>query len=96
MLKNNLKIGFRNLKRNKSYMLINVMGLALSMACVILIFSLIKYHLGFDNFHPSSDRVYRIVTEQHRDIVSYVSSVPNPLGKHFAPIIISMIKLPVS
>jgi len=62
-------------------MLINVMGLALSMACVILIFSLIKYHLGFDNFHPSSDRVYRIVTEQHRDIVSYVSSVPNPLGK---------------
>ncbi len=83
MLKNYLKIAIRNLQRNKAYALINVMGLALSMSCGILIFALVKHHLSFDNFHQNSDRIYRIVTEQHRDNISYTYSVPNPLGKAF-------------
>lgn len=83
MLKNYLKIAIRNLQRNKVYALINVMGLALSMSCGILIFALVKHHLSFDNFHSNSDRIYRIVTEQHRDNISYTYSVPNPLGKAF-------------
>jgi len=57
------------------------MGLALGITCAILIFSLIKYHLRFDDFHANSNRIYRIVTEQHRDNISYVSAVPSPLGK---------------
>ena len=83
MLKNYLKIAIRNLQRNKVYALINVMGLALSMSCGILIFALVKHHLSFDNFHQNSDRIYRIVTEQHRDNISYSFSVPAPLGKAF-------------
>ncbi len=83
MLKNYLKIAIRNLQLNKVYALINVMGLALSMSCGILIFALVKHHLSFDNFHHNSDRIYRIVTEQHRDNISYTFSVPNPLGKAF-------------
>ncbi|MBA4850872.1 ABC transporter permease [Emticicia sp. BO119] len=83
MLKNYFKIAIRNLQRNKVYALINVMGLALSMSCGILIFALVKHHLSFDNFHANSDRIYRIVTEQHRDNISYTNSVPNPLGKAF-------------
>lgn len=83
MLKNYLKIAIRNLQRNKVYASINVLGLALSMSCGILIFALVKHHLSFDNFHNNSNRIYRIVTEQHRDNISYTFSVPNPLGKAF-------------
>lgn len=55
----------------------------MSMACGIVIFTLVKYHLSFDNFHKDSDRIYRFVTEQHRDDVSYAGSVPPAFGKAF-------------
>jgi hypothetical protein len=55
----------------------------MSMACGIVIFTLVKYHLSFDNFHKDSDRIYRFVTEQHRDDVSYAGSVPPAFGKVF-------------
>lgn len=83
MLKNFFKISWRNLVKNKAYTFINVAGLALSMACGILIFTLVKYHLSFDNFHANSDRIYRFVTEQHRDNVNYAGSVPPAFGKAF-------------
>ncbi|WP_296619243.1 ABC transporter permease [Marivirga sp.] len=83
MIKNYFKIAFRNIKNNKSYSFINVLGLGLSLACGISIFSIISYHFSFDNFHSDSDRIYRFVTEQHRDQISYRSSVPNPFGKAF-------------
>lgn len=83
MFTNFLKISWRNLAKNKSYTLINVAGLALSMACGILIFTLIKYHLSFDNFHRDSNRIYRAVTEQHRDNINYAGSVPPAFAKAF-------------
>ncbi|MBS1921288.1 MAG: ABC transporter permease [Bacteroidetes bacterium] len=83
MFKNYFKIAFRNLRKNRVYGSINVLGLALSMACCILIFTLVKYHLSFDNFHKNADRIYRFVTEQQRDQISYAPSVPPPFGKAF-------------
>ncbi|WP_138990784.1 ABC transporter permease [Larkinella sp. C7] len=83
MIRNYFKIAFRNLVRNKSYTAINVSGLALGMTCGILIFMLVKYHLSFDTFHANSDRIYRFVTEQHRETISYRANVPSPLGKVF-------------
>ncbi|MBT1697044.1 ABC transporter permease [Fulvivirgaceae bacterium PWU4] len=83
MLNNYFKIAIRVIRRSASYALINVSGLGLGIACAILIFSLISYHLGFDNFHHHSDRVYRFVTEEHRDAVNYASAVPPAFGKTF-------------
>ncbi len=83
MLKNYFKTGLRSLSRNTSYTVINVLGLSLGISCAILIFSLVSSHLNYNNFHANSDRIYRIVTEQHRDIVGYTFSVPRPLGKAF-------------
>ncbi len=78
-----IKIGWRNLIRNRSYAMINVSGLALSMTCAIFIFSIVKHNLSFDNFHENPDRIYRIVTETHRDVIAYRSDVPSPLGELF-------------
>src|SRR5258706_3294263 len=83
MLKNYLKIAVRNLGRSASYTVINVSGLALGITCALLIFSLVTYHLSFDNFHRDQGRIYRFVTEQHRDQVTYAASVPPAFGKTF-------------
>lgn len=71
------------MKQNKIYSFINVMGLALSITCAILIFSLVKYHLSFNTGIADAGRTYRIVTEAHRDKISYTEGVPGPLGKTF-------------
>ncbi|MEO6549832.1 MAG: ABC transporter permease [Ferruginibacter sp.] len=81
MIKNYFKIAWRNLKRNKSYALINIVGLSLGIACCILIFVLVTYHLSFDTFHKNKDRVYRVTTEWHDTEVNYSGAVPSPLGK---------------
>ncbi|WP_025665222.1 ABC transporter permease [Aquimarina megaterium] len=83
MLKNYLKIAWRNLKKRKIFASINILGLSLGFSCVILIFLFVNYHLQFDNFHKNSDRIYRIVTEEHRDDVDYESSVPPGFAKGF-------------
>ena len=83
MFKNSFKIALRNMARHKMYGLINVIGLAMSMACGIIMFTLVKYHLSFDNFHKDASRIYRFVTEQHRDDISYAGSVPPAFGKAF-------------
>jgi ABC-type antimicrobial peptide transport system permease subunit len=83
MLQNYFKIAIRTITRSPSYTVINVSGLSLGITCAILIFSIIYYHLSFDNFHQNTERIYRFVTEQHRDQVSYVSSVPPAFGLAF-------------
>jgi predicted permease len=83
MFRSYFKIGWRTLLRNREYALINVAGLALSITCCILIFAVLKHHTAFDNFHQNEDRIYRVVTEQHRETVSFINSVPAPLGQVF-------------
>jgi putative ABC transport system permease protein len=83
MYKNYLKTAWRNINGKKTYAAINVSGLALGIACALLIFSLVSYHLEFDNFHNSSDRIYRFVTEEHLGQIYYTASVPPVFGKAF-------------
>jgi ABC-type antimicrobial peptide transport system permease subunit len=83
MIRNYFKVGYRNIVKNKSYSFINVTGLTLSITCAIFIFSFVKYNLSFDNFHQNPERIYRIVTELHRDVIAYRSSTTSPLGDFF-------------
>src|ERR1700733_8697477 len=83
MLKNYFKIGFRNLRRHKGYAFINILGLALGLACSIIIFTLVTYHLSFDQFHKNKDRIFRVVTDFHYDEIEHQSGVPQPFGEAF-------------
>ena len=65
MLKNYFRISLRNLKRNKGYTIINILGLSMGIAICLLIFLVISFESGFDNFHKNKNRIYRILTEYH-------------------------------
>ncbi len=65
MLKNNIKIAWRNLWRNKRYAAINIFGLSIGISVTIILYQFISYHLSFDQYHPQSDRLYRVVTDLH-------------------------------
>ncbi len=63
MLKNYLKIAFRNIIRNKLYSFINIAGLAIGMGACITIFVYVQHEYSFDSFDKKADRIYRINTE---------------------------------
>jgi len=63
MLKNYLKIALRNLLRYKGYSLINITGLAVGIACCLLILLYVQDELSYDRYHQKADQIYRLVTE---------------------------------
>jgi putative ABC transport system permease protein len=58
MIKNYLKVAWRNLWKNKVFSAINVIGLAVGMAACIVIMLFVHYEKSFDNFQP--DHIYRL------------------------------------
>jgi putative ABC transport system permease protein len=67
MLRNYLKIIFRNLRRHKVFSLINILGLAVGMAACLMILLFIHYEVNFDGFHTEKDNVYRLCEVQSWD-----------------------------
>jgi len=63
MLGNYLKIALRNLRRSFGYTLINVFGLAVGLACCVLIYLFIQLEVSYDTLHEKSDHIYRVVTD---------------------------------
>ncbi|MCU0645445.1 MAG: ABC transporter permease [bacterium] len=74
MLKNYLKIALRNILRQKGYSFINIIGLALGMACCIFLLLWIQHQISFDKFHKNADNLYRVEVE-----------IPQPQGKIRGP-----------
>lgn len=61
MFRNYLLVAFRNLKKQKSFSLINIFGLTLGISCCLLIFLFIMNEFSFDKFHSKADRLYRVM-----------------------------------
>lgn len=59
MFKNNLKIAWRNLKRNKLHSFINIAGLAIAFSVSIVLFLVAYLHLSYDSFHNEKDKLFR-------------------------------------
>ncbi len=82
MFKNYFKTAYRNLKRNKSYALINTLGLAVGISACLLIFLVVQFESSFDNFHPKKNSIYRVSTVfNNADGVEYNAGVNLPVAK---------------
>ncbi len=60
MFKNYFTIAFRNLRRNKIYSIINILGLSLGLGCGMLIILYVKDEVSYDRFHNQVDNIYRV------------------------------------
>ncbi len=81
MLKNYFKITFRNLLRYKTYSFINITGLAVGIACAVLIMLWVRYELSYDKFNKNPDRLFRVdFTTAQKEY--YGSYQPGPLAKY--------------
>lgn len=63
MLRNYFVSIIRNMKRQKIYTLLNVFGLALGLACFILISRYIQFELSYEKSHKNARRIYKVVTQ---------------------------------
>ena len=64
MTRNYLKISYRNLTKNKVYAVINILGLSIGIASVMLIAIYVNYETSYDEFYEDSDRIHRIALER--------------------------------
>jgi putative ABC transport system permease protein len=60
MIRNYLKIAWRNILRQKGYSGINIIGLAIGIAACLLILQYVSFELSYENFHENKDRIYRV------------------------------------
>jgi putative ABC transport system permease protein len=83
MLRNYLKVAIRSLFRNKLTSFINICGLALAMACSLLIYIFIEDELSYDKYHSKADRVYRVTRDflsQNGEVNLRLANVAPPIG----------------
>ena len=67
MLKNYFKIALRYFTRHKVFASINIFGLAVGMACAILIMLWVKEELSYDRFHKNADDIYLVLRESNKE-----------------------------
>ncbi|MDZ7716637.1 MAG: ABC transporter permease [Balneolaceae bacterium] len=82
MLKNYIKIAWRNFIRNKFYSLINILGLSIGLGCLILVMLFVTDELSYDQFHDKGDRTHFVAREsQFGKNISKGLSTAFPLGR---------------
>ena len=82
MLRNYLKIAWRNLSKNRAYAFINITGLALGMGCALLIFALVRFHYQTDHHHRNYDRIYQLTSRFSSAGGDFnIKGIPYPFGQ---------------
>ena len=87
MFKNYLTLTIRNFIKNKGFSLINLGGLAVGMACFILILAYVQFELSFDQFHEKGDRIFRLLNRDNpaeANVIEY--------GMHSPDILVPLLK----
>lgn len=81
MLKNYLKIAYRNILKNKGTTFINAFGLALAIGCCMVVYEFVYFSYNYDDFHSQRDSIY--VVQREMDVngdVSVWNDAPQALG----------------
>ncbi|MEM9832315.1 MAG: ABC transporter permease [Bacteroidota bacterium] len=82
MLRNYLTIALRTLTRNRVTTTINLVGLAVGMACCLVVYVMVKHEYTYDKFHTNVDRIYRVVTQtQEPSGIDYDGAVCFPMAE---------------
>ena len=87
MIKNYLKIAYRNLLKYKFISFINVFGLTVGLACCLLILTYILHELSYDKYQPNADRVYRVTRTFLNPETKAVSLTLSTVAPPFAPLL---------
>lgn len=82
MIKDLLKHSLRSLKKQKGYVFINILGLAIGIACSLIITLFVIHQLSYDQYHTKKDRIYRMILDgkigEQEVLVSSTAAVIGP------------------
>lgn len=76
MVRNYIKIAFRNLWKHKSFSAINIAGLAAGLTACFFILSYVRFELSYDNFHSKADNIVRL----RDDVITPTETIPNGIS----------------
>ena len=84
------KGSFRHVLKNRLYSIINVLGLATALTCVILVTLFVKHELSYDTFHANAGNIFRVTTtltnkEGVKETVGSSGQVQGPAFKAAVP-----------
>jgi len=81
MIRNYIRVAFRNLWKSKGFSAINILGLAVGLATCLLILFFVLDELGYDRYNAKADRIYRVDGELMFGGTHYIMAVaPDPMG----------------
>lgn len=81
MIKNYIKIAFRNIRKQSFYAVLNITGLAVGISCCILILTYVADELSYDSFQPEVEQTYRVALDRKFPDNQFVyARSPMPLG----------------
>ena len=82
MIRNYSKTGFRSLLRQKAFSIINIIGLSVGLASVIMILLYVEDEYSFDKFHKKGDRIYKVFLERnYPDHVTLYAIIPHSFSE---------------
>src|ERR1700733_985763 len=87
MFRNYFKIAYRNLWKQRTSTAISITGLAIGMACCMLILIYIKHELGFNTFNTNLENIYGLnwITKQANGEINVQAPTPVPLSPAISP-----------
>jgi putative ABC transport system permease protein len=92
MIRNYLKIAYRNLLKNQGFSLINIIGLSTAMTAAFLIFYYLSFELSFDDHHRDAERIYRVALDKYQgeneriQIATNYNALPKAMRENVAEV----------
>jgi putative ABC transport system permease protein len=83
MIKNYLKIAWRNLMKNKTFSFINIAGLSIGMAACLLVLQYVSFELNYDQFNKNAADIYRVVNDRYQNgkLIQHGTITYSAIGK---------------
>ena len=87
MFRNYIIVALRNMKRQKVFSLINILGLSLALMVCLWIYLFVADEVSFDRFHENSDAIYSVVKTDHhfQHMRRFIEAIAGPALKEYFP-----------